>query len=104
MARRDVDWGMTRTLQEIQKKIAPVLRKYGVVRASVFGSHARGEESVESDLDLLVEFEPGRSLLDLAGLREDLCTLLGRKVDVVTPEAIHPLIRDPVLRERVPIL
>ncbi len=81
-----------------------VLRAHGVVRASVFGSFARGVEREDSDVDLLVEFEPGRSLLDLIRLREELNELLGRDVDVATPASLHPLLRDAIMAERIEIL
>jgi hypothetical protein len=67
----------------------------------VFGSVARGEATAASDVDLLVDLEPGRSLLDLSALRLDLCDLLGREVDVVTTASLHPTIRDQVLAEAV---
>jgi len=79
-------------------------RRWGVVRASVFGSVARGEATSASDVDFLVEFEEGRSLLDLSGLRLDLADLLGRDVDVATMNSLHPLLRDRILAELVPIL
>jgi len=65
------------------------------------GRWIRGEETPESDLDLLVEFEPGRSLLDHIALAQDLKDLLGREVDVVTEGGLHWYIRDRVCREAV---
>ena len=82
----------------------PTFRKYGVIHASVFGSFVRGEQAPDSDVDLLVESEPGRSLLDLAGLRLELGDRLGRQVDVVTHNALHPRLRDRILQEQVHIL
>jgi uncharacterized protein len=64
----------------------------------VFGSVARGESSGASDVDFLVEFESGRTLFDLIGLRLDLLDLLGTEVDLVTPGSLHYL-RDRVLAE-----
>jgi predicted nucleotidyltransferase len=61
-----------------------ILRRHGVRRAAFFGSGARGQESESSDVDLLVEFAPGRSLLDQAALELDLIALFGREVEVVT--------------------
>lgn len=72
-----------------------------MVRASVFGSWARGEGAAGSDVDFLVEFEEGRSLLDLVGLQQDLTDALGVEADVVTYASLHPLLRDQVLREQV---
>lgn len=67
-------------LEELQG----IFRKYGVSTARVFGSFARGESTAESDLDLLVELESGRTYLDLGGLQYELESRLGRKVDITT--------------------
>ncbi|WXG44926.1 MAG: nucleotidyltransferase family protein [Promethearchaeati archaeon SRVP18_Atabeyarchaeia-1] len=91
-------------VEEIQKKIAPALRRYGVARAAIFGSYARGEERKGSDIDILIEFEGDRSLLDLAGLKIELEEVLGRKVDVLTYDSIHPLLRERILNEQKVIL
>ena len=80
------------------------MARRGVVRAGVFGSFARGEATESSDVDFLVEFEDGRTLLDLAGLRLDLREALGREVDVATLGSLHPGLRERILREVVPIL
>ena len=91
-------------LSEITDRILPTFRKYGVMHASIFGSFVRGEQTPRSDVDFLVEFEPGRSLLDLSGLRLEMKGLLGREVDVVTHNALHPRLKDRILREQVQIL
>lgn len=70
----------------------------------MFGSVARGEATETSDVDFLVEFEAGRSLLDISGLRLDLAHALNRKVDVATPNSLHPRLRDRILSELVPLL
>ena len=67
----------------------------------IFGSVAKGKECPESDLDILVDLEPGRTLLDLVAVKQDLEDLLGCKVDVVTEAAVSPYIRENVLREAV---
>ena len=67
----------------------------------LFGSVARGEGRLESDVDFLVTLEPGRSLLDLVAIKQDLQDLLGCEVDVVTEAAISPYGRDEVLKEAV---
>lgn len=95
---------MNSTLEEIREKVVGLMRQRGVVRASVFGSTARGEASPTSDVDFLVEFEPGRSLLDLSGLRLDLEEALGCEVDIATRNSLHPKLRDRVLGELVPLL
>lgn len=65
----------------------------------VFGSAARGEAGPDSDVDLLVELEPDRSLFDLGGLLMDLQELLGCEVDVVTEQGLHWYIRDRIIAE-----
>ncbi len=92
------------TAAEITSKVAEVMRRRGVVRASMFGSVARGEASPVSDVDFLVEFEQGRTLLDLAGLGLDLKEVLGCDVDVATPNSLHPALEEEIMRNLVPIL
>jgi uncharacterized protein len=72
-----------------------ILRVHGVVKASVFGSYARGEATPESDLDLLVEMAPGRTYLDLGGLQYDLEKKIPNGVDIATKLNRHfePYIR-----------
>jgi len=91
-------------IAEIQNKVAEAMRRRGVVRAGVFGSVARGETGLASDVDFLVEFEPGRTLLDLSGLRLDLAGVLGRDVDVATANSLHPGLKEEIMRDLVPIL
>jgi len=86
-----------------REEILAVAARHGARRVRVFGSVVRDEETPESDLDLLVEFEPGRSLLDHIALAQDLKDLLGREVDVVTEGGLHWYIRDRVCREAVPL-
>jgi len=95
---------MKPNIDEIRRKVASPMARRGVVRASVFGSLARGEATPESDVDFLVEFEPGRTLVDLSGLRLDLREILGREVDVATPNSLHPRLRDRIMGELVQIL
>lgn len=71
----------------------------GAKNVRVFGSVIRGEALPESDIDFLVDLDPGRSLLDLGGLLMDLQQILGRDVDVVTEKGLHWYIRDQVLEE-----
>lgn len=92
------------TIDEIRQKVAAPMAQRGVVSAGIFGSTARGEASTDSDVDFLVEFEHGRTLIDLAGLRLDLAETLGGNVDVATPKSLHPEMRDRVLSELVSIL
>ena len=76
----------------------------GVKRAAFFGSLVRGEGKEGSDIDLLVEFEGEKSLLDLSGLKIELEETLKRKVDVLTYYSLHPLLRDRILGEQKVIL
>ncbi|HNX10264.1 MAG TPA: nucleotidyltransferase family protein [Methanothrix sp.] len=80
-----------------------IAARHGARNVRVFGSVARGDADEKSDIDLLVEFEPGRSLLDHAGLWMDLQELLGCKVDVVSERGIKPRIRERVLQEALPL-
>jgi hypothetical protein len=78
-----------------------IAQKYGAKNVRVFGSMARSEEDMDSDLDIIVEMESGSSLLDIIAIKQDIEELLGRKVDVVTEASISPYIRDAVLKEAV---
>ena len=95
---------MRKAVEELKSKIIPILRQHDVIHAAIFGSVARGEEREDSDLDILVEFGKGKSLLDLVGLKLELEEFLGRKIDVVTYNALHPGIREKVLEEQVAII
>ncbi len=91
---------------EITGKRLEILRvaaAHGARNVRVFGSVARGDSGVESDVDLLVEFEPGRSLLDHAALQIELEALLGRRVDVASERGLRPRVRKRVLREARPL-
>lgn len=80
-----------------------IAARYGARNVRIFGSVARGEARPGSDVDVLVDLEPGRSLLDLGGLLMELQELLGCGVDVVTEQGLRPRIRERVLREAVPL-
>lgn len=86
-----------------REEVLRVAARHGARNLRVFGSVARGEAGPDSDLDLLVDVEPGRSLLDLGGLLVDLQELLGCRVDVVTEGGLRQRIRERVLREAVPL-
>jgi len=91
-------------LEGLKDKIIPVLERYEVKRAAAFGSFVRGEQKQDSDIDILVEFKGDKSLLDLAGLKIELEEALQRKVDVLTYNSLHPLLKDRILREQKVIL
>ena len=88
-------------LQAKREDILRIAAQYGASNVRIFGSVARGEADEKSDIDLLVNMEPGRSLLDLCGLLIDLEELLGCKVDVVTEKGLRDRIRERVLKEAV---
>jgi uncharacterized protein with HEPN domain/predicted nucleotidyltransferase len=77
--------------------------KFKAEIVGIFGSYARGEEKEDSDIDFLVRFGEGASLFELAGLGDYLEDLFGVPVDVVSERAIHPMMKDEVLRELVPV-
>lgn len=82
-------------------EILGIATRYGASNIRVFGSVARGEDRADSDIDFLIDLEPGRTLLDLGGLYADLQDLLGRNVDVVTEGGISKYIRRQVMAEAV---
>jgi len=91
-------------IEELRKKREEILRIaaiHGARNVRVFGSVVRGEAGPESDIDFLVEMDPGRSLLDVGSLLMDLQDILGQQVDVVEPEGLHWYIKDRVLKEAV---
>ena len=92
---------LTDLLRLKKAEVQRIARQHGATNLRVFGSVARGEAGEDSDLDLLVEMEPGRSLLDLVAIKQDLEDLLGCKVDVVTEAAVSPYLRERVLNEAV---
>ncbi len=88
-------------LREKRADILRIATQYGASNVRVFGSVARGEADEQSDIDLLVDLEPGRSLFDLAGLLVDLEDLLGCNIDVVPEDSLRERIRGRVLKEAV---
>jgi uncharacterized protein len=78
-----------------------IAAKHGARRVRVFGSRARGDARPDSDLDLLIDLEAGRSLLDLVAIKQDLEDLLGYSVDVVTEASVSPYMRQHVVDEAV---
>lgn len=90
-------------IEYIKRKIIPILKKHGILKAGLFGSVVRGEAGLESDVDILVELPKGKSLFDLVELKLELEEKLKRKVDVVTYRSLHPLLRGRVLEEEVRI-
>lgn len=85
------------------EEILAIDATHGAHNVRYLGSVSRNEATVESDVDVLVSFEPDRSLLDLAALIDELTTLLGRRVDVLSERGLSPLLRDQILAESRPL-
>jgi predicted nucleotidyltransferase len=95
--------GLQELIQGKRQEILTIALKHGAYNVRLFGSVARGEADEKSDVDVLVELEPDRSLLGLGGILADLENLLNCKVDVVTEKGLKSRIRDRVLQEAVPL-
>jgi len=83
--------------------IREIAARYGATHLRVFGSFARGTQQKDSDLDLLIDLEPGRSLLDIVAIQQDIEDALGLRVDVVTERSLSPHIRDAILNDAIPL-
>ena len=95
--------GVDEVLKGKRGEVLRLAAQHGAFNVRIFGSVARGEADEKSDVDILVDLEEGRNLLDLGGLLMDLRDLLGCEVDVVTPDGLRARIRERVLREAVPV-
>jgi predicted nucleotidyltransferase len=90
-------------LQQRRTEILQIAATHGASNLRVFGSVARGDDRVGSDLDLLVDMEPERSFLDIVGLSQALEELLERRVDVLTDASLHPNLRERILADSRPL-
>jgi len=95
---------MTTTLKNVTNKVMPVLKEAGVTKSSLFGSYVRGDYREDSDVDILVELPKGNSLLDLVRLEKKLENALGKKVDLLTYNSVHPLLKDHIGKDQLQIL
>jgi len=91
------------TIHGKREAILEIARRYGAHDVRIFGSVARGDATADSDLDIVVRFDPDRSLLDHGGLLMDLRELLGVKVDVVSEGALQGRFGELVRKEAVPL-
>ncbi len=91
-------------IQEIKKKIVPLMKKHGVVKAGIFGSYARGEQKKKSDIDMLVQLKRGQGYFDLIKLEDELKKKLGKKIDLLTYNSLNHLLKEQILNEEVKII
>ena len=95
--------GLPAALRSKRRGILRLAAKHGATHVRFFGSFATGNVRAGSDLDLLVDMEPGRDYLDLVALWQELRVLVGRKVDVVTERGLSPFLRERILSEARPL-
>ena len=95
---------MKMNVEEIKRRISPILKRYGVKKVGLFGSYVRGEMKEDSDIDMLVEIEKPISLLDFIGLKLEIEEALKRKVDLVEYNTIKPLLKERILNEQIRII
>ncbi len=91
-------------LDQIKKRVLPILKEAGVIRSSIFGSYVRGENKKNSDIDILVDLPRGKSLFDLVDLQMKLEEALDQKIDIITYKSLHPLLKNRILAEQIQIL
>jgi predicted nucleotidyltransferase len=99
----DMEMDIERVIREKREAVIAIAAKHGARNPRIFGSVSRNEAGSESDIDLLVKMEEGRSLLDLSSLVLDLQDLLGVKVDVVSEDGLYWLIRRRIIKEAKPL-
>ena len=91
-------------LEEIKRKLIPILRKNKVTKAGIFGSYARGKQSRKSDVDILIEINDSVGLIEFIKLKMTIQELLRKKVDLVEYDTIRPEIRENIIKDEVSIL
>ena len=92
------------TISEIKEKTKPILKKYGITRAAVFGSVARGENTAKSDIDILVEIPHEHGLFEFLTIKNELENALEKKVDLIEYIGIKKAIKENILKSQVPIV
>ncbi len=95
---------LSKRVQRIAKIVVPILKKNGVVKAGIFGSYARGEEKKQSDIDMLIKQKGKKGLLALVNLEFQLEDKLQKKVELLDYSAVHPYLKERILKEQVRIL
>lgn len=91
------------TIKEISSRCAPLLEKYGVTRASLYGSVARGEARADSDIDMIVSLEKPIGLFKFFEMQDLLEEMFGRKVDLATPDSLNPHLASRIIKDIIPI-
>ena len=94
---------MNKDIEKIKMKALPILKKYGIVKAGIFGSYARGDNKKNSDIDILV-LPPNGIGFEFFGIQSELEKKLKKRVDLLSYRAIHPLLKERILKEEVKIL
>jgi hypothetical protein len=96
--------GKNKEIENIKKKIIPVLKEYKVTKAGIFGSYARNEQKKNSDIDILIKIDDDAGLLTIIGLKMELEKKIKRKVDLVEYETIRKELKEQILNDEVRIL
>jgi predicted nucleotidyltransferase len=91
-------------IHKVSQLSIPILKRNGVISAALFGSFVRSDDSIESDVDFLLEYQDGVSLFDVAELKRELEEKLDRKVDLVSLKYLNKRIREKVIQEKIRIL
>jgi len=95
---------MNASLTLLKRRIIPILKRNNVVKAGIFGSYARGEQTKKSDIDLLIKFKGKKSLLDMVGLKIELEEKLKKKIDLVEYSIVHPFLKERIKEEEIKII
>ena len=95
---------MSEEIRKIQEKVTPVLKRYGIARAAVFGSVARGDNRSDSDVDVVIEIPRPYGLFEFMEIKNGLEDILGKKVDLVEYRSIKPRVRENIIKDQVQIL
>lgn len=90
-------------IKQHKSELEALANQYGVRNIRVFGSTVRGDATDQSDIDLLIDMEQGRSLTDLCGFRLGAKALLGREIDMVDAAFVHPALKDRIMIEAMPL-
>jgi uncharacterized protein len=91
------------TLDQFIQQIHEITDRNGALNVRLFGSMAKGTATSTSDLDLLVDLAPGRDLLDLIGIKQEIEAVTGMKVDVVTERSLSKHLREKILHDAKPL-